>query len=71
MAPVSFMDSQNLQKYELALHRLGAGGSSKKQRPIVERGRSALGQREAVSDAAEALAALWSKSHARSSGGKR
>jgi hypothetical protein len=71
MATVSFMDSQNLQKFELALNRLGASNCSKKQRPIVERRKSAWGQQEAVSDAAEALAALWSRSHARPGGGKR
>ena len=36
MAAASFMDS-NLLKYEIALNRLGARKSSKRQRPIVER----------------------------------
>ena len=61
MATVSFIDAQNLQKYELALNRLGASNSSKKQRPIVERGKRAASQQEAVSAAVNALAALWTK----------
>jgi hypothetical protein len=44
MATGSLVDAQNLQKYELALERLGASSSSKKQRPIVERAKPALTQ---------------------------
>jgi hypothetical protein len=70
MATLSLMDSQNLQKYELALDRLGALKCSKRQRPIVER-LKLVSQREAVSAAAEALAALWNKRPARLGGGNR
>jgi hypothetical protein len=70
MATLSLMDSQNLQKYELALDRLGALKCSKRQRPIVER-LKLVSQREAVSAAAKALAALWNKCQARSGGGNR
>ena len=56
MAAGSFMDS-NLLKYEIALHRLGARKSSKRRRPIVERGKTS--PQNAVAAAAEALAALW------------
>jgi len=59
MATASFMDSKHLQEYELALDRLEASQCSKKQRPIVERRKSALSQQEAVSAAAKALGALW------------
>jgi hypothetical protein len=68
MATASYVDS-NLLKYEIALNRLGASKSSKKQRPIVERG--AFSQQDAVSAAAEALAALWNKGPGRGSGGNR
>jgi hypothetical protein len=61
MATGSLVDAQNLQKYELALDRLGASNPAKKQRPIVERAKRALTQQEAVSAAANALAALWKK----------
>jgi hypothetical protein len=70
MATASSMDS-NLQKYEIALHRLGDNRSSRKQRPIVERGNPAFSQQEAVSAAAEALAALWNRRPARAAGGNR
>jgi hypothetical protein len=71
MATMSLVDAQNLQKYELALDRLGARDAAKKQRPIVERAKRALTQQEAVSAAASALAALWKKSQVRSGGGNR
>ena len=58
MATVSLVDVQNLEKYELALDRLGASKASKRQRPIVERAKRAFSQQEAVSAAANALAAL-------------
>ena len=70
MATASSMDS-NLQKYELALDRLGENRSSRKQRPIVERGKLALSQQETVSAAAEALAGLWNRRPARATGGNR
>jgi hypothetical protein len=70
MATASLMDS-DLQKFEVALDRLGASNAPKKQRPIVERGRIALRQQEAVAAAATALAALWQRSRAKSSGGNR
>lgn len=70
MATASLMDS-DLLKFELALDRLGASTAPKKQRPIVERGRVALSQQEAVATAATALAALWQKSRAKSGGGTR
>jgi hypothetical protein len=54
MATPSSMDS-NLQKYEIALDRLGENRSSRKQRPIVERGKLALSQQEAVSAARQRL----------------
>jgi len=66
MATGSLLDAQNLQKFEIALERLGASTPSKKHRPIVERAKRALTQQEAVVAAANALAALWSK---RKSGG--
>ncbi len=62
MAAGSFMDS-NLLKYEIALNRLGARKSSKRQRPIVERVKTS--QQDAVAAAAEALAALWNKGRGR------
>jgi hypothetical protein len=62
MAAGTLMDS-NLLKYEIALNRLGARKSSKRQRPIVERGKAT--QQDAVAAAAEALAALWNKSTGR------
>ena len=61
MATVSFIDSENLLKYELALRRLGASKSSRKQSPIVDGGNPAFSQQDAVSAAAKALAALWNK----------
>ncbi len=70
MATASLMDS-DLQKFELALDRLGASTAPRKQRPIVERGRIALSQQEAVAAAATALAALWQKSGAKSGRGNR
>jgi hypothetical protein len=70
MATPSSMDS-NLQKYEIALDRLGENRSSRKQRPIVEGGKLALSQQEAVSAAAEALAGLWNRRPARATGGNR
>lgn len=70
MATASLMDS-DLQKFELALDRLGASTAPRKQRPIVERGRIALSQQEAVAAAATALAALWQKSRAKSGRGNR
>jgi hypothetical protein len=60
MATASLMDS-DLQKFEVALDRLGASNAPRKQRPIVERGKLALSQEEAVAAAATALAALWQK----------
>jgi len=71
MATLSLLDAQNLQKYELALERLGASTASKRQRPIVERAKRALTQQEAVSAAANALAALWKKRQTNSDGGSR
>lgn len=68
MATMSLLDAENLQKYEVALDRLGASNAAKKQRPIVERAKRAITQQEAVSAAANALAALWRK---RSRGGNR
>jgi hypothetical protein len=70
MATVSFMDSKDLQNYELALDRLGASKASKKHRPIVDR-KKPVTQQEAVSIAARALAALWGKRKAGSGGGNR
>ena len=70
MATASLMDS-DLQKFELALDRLGASTAPKKQRPIVERGKVALSEKEAVATAATALAALWQKSGAKSGRGNR
>ena len=70
MATASLMDS-DLQKFELALDRLGASTAPKKQRPIVERGKVALSEKEAVAAAATALAALWQKSGAKSGRGNR
>lgn len=70
MATASFLDS-DLQKFEIALDRLGASNAPKKQRPIVQRGRIELSQQEAVAAAATALAALWQKSRTRSGGGNR
>jgi len=61
MAAATFIDSENLQKYELALRRLGASKSSRRQSPIVEGGNPAFSEQDAVSAAAKALAALWSK----------
>lgn len=71
MATTSLVDAQNLQKYELALDRLGASECPKKQRPIVERATRALTQQDAVAAAAKALAALWNQRRTRSSGGNR
>ena len=71
MATGSVVDTQNLQKYELALERLGASTSSKKQRPIVERATRTLSHEEAVSAAANALAALWNQRQTRSNRGER
>jgi hypothetical protein len=71
MATGSLLDTQNLQKYELALDRLEASESSKQQRPIVERAKPALTQQEAVSAAANALAALWHKRRPKSDRGNR
>jgi hypothetical protein len=68
MAATSFIDS-NLLKYETALNRLGARKSSKRQRPIVERGK--ISQQDAVAAAAQALAVLWNKGASRGSGGGR
>jgi hypothetical protein len=62
MAAGTFVDS-NLLKYEIALNRLGARKSLKRQRPIVERGKAT--QQDAVVAAAEALAALWNKGPAK------
>ena len=45
MATASLMDS-DLQKFELALDRLGASTAPKKQRPIVERGKVALSEKK-------------------------
>ena len=70
MATMSLVDAQNLQNYELALDQLGASELSKKQRPIVERAKRAFSPQEAVSAAANALAALW-KRQARSNRGNR
>jgi hypothetical protein len=70
MATASLMDS-DLQKFEVALDRLGASSAPKKQRPIVDRERVGLSQKEAVAAAATALAALWQKSRTRSGGGSR
>ncbi len=67
MAAVTFIDSENLQKYELALRRLGASKASRKQSPIVEGGNPAVSVQDAVSAAAKALAALWSKGQGRRS----
>lgn len=64
MAAVTFIDSENLQRYELALRRLGASKSSRRQSPIVEGGNPAFSEQDAVSAAAKALAALWSKGQA-------
>jgi len=61
MAAATFIDSENLQNYELALRRLGASKSSRRQSPIVEGGNPAFSEQDAVSAAAKALAALWSK----------
>ena len=71
MATMSLVDAQNVQKFELALDRLGASECSKKQRPIVERAPRALTQQEAVAAAANALAALWNQHRTRSRGGNR
>jgi hypothetical protein len=71
MATGSLVDAQNLQKYELALERLEAGTHSKKQRPIVERATRTLSHEEAVSAAANALAALWNQRQTRSNRGER
>lgn len=68
MAAGTFMDS-NLLKYEIALNRLGARKSPKRQRPIVERGK--VSQQDAVAAAAEALAVLWNKGPGRRRGGSR
>ncbi len=67
MAAVTFIDSENLQKYELALRRLGASKASRKQSPIVEGGNPAVSVQDTVSAAAKALAALWSKGQGRRS----
>jgi hypothetical protein len=61
MATVSLIESENLQKYELALRRLGASKSSRRQTPIVEGGNPAFSEQDAVSAAAKALAALWNR----------
>jgi hypothetical protein len=66
MATASLVDSKYAEEYELALHRLEAGESSKKHRPIVERGKPVFTQQEAVAAAARALGALWSKSPGKS-----
>ena len=50
-----------LQKYELAMNRLGESHASTKKRPIVARSTPKAREQEAVSAAANALAALWSK----------
>jgi hypothetical protein len=71
MATGSLVDAQNLQKYELALERLGASAPSKQQRPIVERAKQPLTQQEAVAAAANALAALWNQRPTRSGRGDR
>jgi hypothetical protein len=71
MATGSLLDAQNLQKYEIALERLGASSPSKRQRPIVERAKRTVTQQEAVSAAANALAALWNQRQTRSGGGDR
>jgi hypothetical protein len=71
MATGSVVDAQNLQKYELALDRLEARKSPKRQRPIVERREREPTQEEAVAAAANALAALWHKRETRSGGGHR
>ena len=71
MATGSLVDAQNLQKYELALERLGASTPSKKQRPIVERATRTLSHEEAVSAAANALAALCNQRQTRSNRGER
>jgi hypothetical protein len=71
MATASFMDSKHLQEYELALDRLEASQCSKKQRPIVERGKPTFSQQEAVSAAAKALGALWNNRPATWSGSQR
>ena len=60
MATLS-IDSMMLQKYELALNRLGESRASSKKRPIVARSIPKASEQEAVSAAANALAALWSK----------
>ena len=70
MATASLMDS-DLQKFEVALDRLGASSAPKKQRPIVDRERVALSEQEAVAAAATALAALWQRSRVKSGGGNR
>ena len=67
MASATFIDSENLQNYELALRRLGASKSSRRQSPIVEGGNPAFSEQDAVSAAAKALAALWSKGQGRRS----
>jgi len=67
MAAATFIDSENLQNYELALRRLGASKSSRRQSPIVEGGNPAFSEQDAVSAAAKALAALWSKGQGRRS----
>jgi len=64
MAAVIIIDSENLQKYDLALRRLGASKSSRRQSPIVEGGNPAVTVQDAVSAAAKALAALWNKGQA-------
>ena len=61
MATFSPTESKMLLKYELALNRLGASHPCRKKRPIVERTTPKTGEQEAVSAAANALAALWNK----------
>ena len=59
MATMSLLASQHLQRYQRALHQLGASSVSKKQLPIVQRASS---RDEAVDAAAKALASLWMNS---------
>jgi len=55
------IESTMLQKYELALNRLGESRATARKRPIVARSTAKASEQEAVSAAANALAALWSK----------
>lgn len=66
MATFSPIEGKMIQKYELALNRLAAGHSSGRNRPIAERGTPKTSEQEAVSAAANALAALWGKRQPRS-----